>query len=89
MAQDILSAPPTRGTVDEVDASGRPSRVSRPWSAWFDGVFLAVFALYQSGTTAQRPTTRLWIGRPYFDTTVGHIIHYDGTQWVDATGAAV
>jgi hypothetical protein len=89
MAQDILSAPPTRGTVDEVDASGLPSRVSRPWSAWFDGVFLAVFALYQSGTTAQRPTTRLWIGRPYFDVTEGKPIWYDGTQWVDATGAAV
>jgi hypothetical protein len=89
MAQDLLSAPPTRGTVDEMDPNGRIVRVSRPWSAWFDGVFLAVFALYQSGTTAQRPTTRLWIGRPYFDTTVGHIIHYSASGWVDSQGNAV
>jgi hypothetical protein len=89
MSQDLISAPPTRATVDELGPQGYPIRVSRPWSVWFDSVFLAVFSLYQSGTTAQRPTTRLWIGRPYFDTTEGKPIWYDGTQWIDATGASV
>ena len=42
-----------------------------------------------SGTTANRPTERLQIGQYYFDTTLGIPIWYDGTNWVDATGATV
>lgn len=83
MPNDIISPPPKRITVDTGAA------VSRPWSAWFEQVFTMLFAAGQSGTTANRPTEGLWIGRPYFDTTLGYAIWYDGTQWVDATGAAV
>jgi hypothetical protein len=42
-----------------------------------------------SGTTANRPVTELLIGQFYFDTTLGIPIWYDGTNWVDATGATV
>jgi hypothetical protein len=42
-----------------------------------------------SGTTASRPTIRLLVGQFYFDTTLGIPIWYDGTNWVDATGATV
>lgn len=77
MPNDLISSPPIR---DEVG--------TRPWSAWFGQVFTMLFALGQSGTTANRPTDGLWIGRPYFDTDLGTPIWYDGTQWVDATGAA-
>lgn len=42
-----------------------------------------------SGLTSERPTNGLEIGSYYFDTTLGHIIHYDGSGWVDATGASV
>lgn len=86
MAQDLVSPPPTRGTVDELDGNGRPVRVSRLWSSFFDRIFLVSFAVSQAGTTAQRPVERLFAGRPYFDTTVGYPIWWDGTQWVDATG---
>lgn len=42
-----------------------------------------------SGLTADRPTERLEVGQYYFDTTLGIPIWYDGTNWVDATGATV
>ena len=46
-----------------------------------------------SGATADRPTSRLtndWqtIGFRYFDTTLGKPVFWNGTGWVDATGAA-
>ena len=45
------------------------------------------------GTTANRPVETvqlpLPIGQPYFDTTLGIPIWYDGTNWVDATGGTV
>lgn len=85
----FISSPPTRGTVDELDAQGTPVRVTRQWSSFFERVFAICFAVAQSGTTTQRPTVGLWIGRPYFDTTLGHIVHYDGTNWVDAAGNTV
>ena len=42
-----------------------------------------------SGDTASRPTIGLLVGQFYFDTTLGIPIWYDGTDWVDATGATV
>ena len=45
------------------------------------------------GTTANRPVETvqlpLPIGQPYFDTTLGIPIWYDGTDWVNATGTVV
>lgn len=41
----------------------------------------------QSGTTGSRPSGVL--GKMFFDTTLGIPIWYDGTNWVDATGATV
>lgn len=40
------------------------------------------------GTTAERPTARQ-TGHPYFDTTLGYEINWDGTNWVDSTGTTV
>ena len=46
-----------------------------------------------SGATSNRPTSRLTndyqtIGFRYFDTTLGKPVFWNGTGWVDATGAA-
>jgi hypothetical protein len=41
------------------------------------------------GTTAERPTQGLYAGLRYFDTTLGKPIWYNGSNWVDATGATV
>lgn len=41
-----------------------------------------------SGTTAERPTTA-FIGFSFFDTSLGFPVSWDGSDWVDATGAVV
>lgn len=51
-------------------------------------LFRACLAIYESGATAQRPVTGLWIGRPYFDTTLGKPIWYKSPGWVKADGTA-
>lgn len=72
---------PAQGPIQTSD--GQPSR---PWRTWMEGVAATVDAVRQSGTTAQRPTSGLWAGMPYFDTTLGTPIWYSGSGWVDATG---
>jgi ABC-type antimicrobial peptide transport system permease subunit len=42
----------------------------------------------QSGATAQR-TANPTAGLPFFDTTLGKIVWWNGSHWVDATGASV
>lgn len=43
-----------------------------------------------TGTTANRPTTDLFIGAMYGDTTLGYIVVYDGASWRDPiAGTAV
>lgn len=64
----------------------KANRFNRAWVQWIDLVDRTVSSLRESGTTAKRPTARLWIGRQYFDTTLGKPIWYDGSGWVDATG---
>lgn len=45
-------------------------------------VFRICAAVGEFGPTAQRPTEGLWVGRPYFDTTLGEPVWYDGSTWV-------
>jgi len=62
-----------------------------PWMAFFSETFSALAALQSSGTTAQRPTEYLFVGRNYFDKTLNKPIWIgnDGSTWVDATGTPV
>lgn len=41
-----------------------------------------------NGPSASRPTASV-VGQPYFDTTLGQPIWWDGTSFVDADGGAV
>lgn len=50
--------------------------------------FAAIQLGIGSGTTSQRPTSGLFIGGYYFDTTLGWPVWWNGTTWVNATGAA-
>jgi hypothetical protein len=59
------------------------------WITWFSQVYAICFDVQNSGTTAQRPTKNLYIGKPYFDTTLGYGIKYNGTAWVRWDGTAV
>lgn len=44
----------------------------------------------RSGPTSERPVgADLRIGRTYFDTTLGYLIAWNGTDWVDGAGSTV
>lgn len=43
---------------------------------------------FDSGTTSNRPTNVL-VGFQYFDATINKPIFWDGSKWIDATGATV
>ena len=74
-----------------------PHRYASPeWARWFNDVYAQVKqnkeGLQTSGTTADRPTSGLWVGRMYFDTTLGKPVWVKSLSpvtWVDATGASV
>lgn len=82
----LISAPGTT-TVDTLDEGGNLIAPSGGWRNFFNSVFNICNALTLSGTTANRPTSGLWTGRTYFDTTLGKPIWYKTAGWVDATGA--
>lgn len=42
-----------------------------------------------SGPTKFRPTEGLFIGRQFFDTTLGYPIWWSGTKWVNSSGTGV
>lgn len=68
------------------------NEATQAWLQWFTRVHTVVSAAYMSGTTASRPTKALWVGRPFFDTTLGKPVWVKTAKpavWVDATGAVV
>ena len=58
------------------------------WLKFFQDTHDHLKNITTSGTTANRPTTGLFVGLHYFDTTLGFEIHYNGTQWVKYDGTA-
>lgn len=63
------------------------------WQAFFDSISLWLGPIGSSGTSANRPTDSslkpLWIGQPYFDTTLGFPVYVKSrnpTVWVDGSG---
>ena len=48
----------------------------------------ALFALFAAaGPTAARPAPPAFVGQPYFDTTLGCPVWWNGASWVNASGA--
>lgn len=80
MAQQISQAP---------QGSNPDTVLGIGWQQFFNLIVTLLGALTQSGTTAQRPIKVLWIGRTYFDTTLGIPIWYRGLTWVNASGSVV
>jgi hypothetical protein len=71
------------------DKSGR---FTPGWAGWFSQAQQILQDLSSSGTTAQRPTNALYIGKPYFDTTIGAPIavkSVNPTVWVNGIGTVV
>lgn len=84
----IVNSPP-QSPVDTF-AKGQLMPPSDGWRNFFNAVFNVCNAMTMSGTTAHRPATLLWTGRPYFDTTLGFEIWYKAAGvWVNAAGAPV
>lgn len=77
------------GAVDEQSPLGVLVGVTTGWRNFFNSVFNICNALTMSGTTAHRPTVGLWVGRTYFDVTIGRPIFYNGAIWINAAGAPV
>jgi hypothetical protein len=78
---DFISNPPVRDIISDGKSN------DQAWIGWFQTAFYILFSQTQSGTTAQRPTKTLWIGRRYFDTTLGKPIFFKGSGvWVDGAG---
>ena len=62
------------------------------WANIFSRWHSIILSVQESGTTAQRPTRLLWIGRRYFDVTLGKPVYLKTATprvWVDAAGVAV
>lgn len=71
----LLGAPPQNEFLDrrsvgdqELLARARPTT---GWAVFFSSAYQILSALTLSGTTANRPTKFLYVGRPYFDTSLG------------------
>lgn len=72
-----------------VDARGL---ITPPWGQVFQRWQAVIQANYQSGTMAQRPTKLLWVGRQFYDTTLGKPVYVASVApvvWKDAAGVVV
>lgn len=82
----MINPPPTRSNM--TDESGQ---VKPEWIEFFSSVFYAIQAHDGFGTTANRPTKGLYVGRPYFDTSLGANgkpiwVNKNGNGWITADG---
>jgi hypothetical protein len=86
MSAGDITKPPTGLPV--VNDDGALSTIMAAWFASLTGVMQAA-----SGTTAARPTTGLYVLKPYLDTTLGKPVWLKTVGppavWIDATGVAV
>lgn len=64
-------------------------KVTQAWLAVFSRWHAIILSIQQSGPTAERPVSLLWVGRRFFDTTLGHPVYLLSARpdvWVDAMG---
>lgn len=86
----IINQPPS-DAISSVE-SGVLLPPNEGWRNFFSNVFIICNALTLSGTTARRPVTLLWVGRTFFDVTLGIPIwlrSISPTVWVNASGGVV
>ena len=72
-----ISNPPFQSIL--VDADGR---TQTPWVQWFSQLQPLLNSVNSSGPTSARPTSGLYIGYAYFDTTIDQMIYWNGATWV-------
>lgn len=81
-----INEPPISALLPVVDEQ---AMWPKPWGNFFTQAWQILVACSQSGTTAQRPTAVLYVGRTYFDTTLNRPIWWTGTNWIRADGTVV
>jgi hypothetical protein len=62
------------------------------WAGWFTQAQQILQDISSSGTTAQRPTNAMYVGKRYFDTTLGVPIalkQVSPAVWVNGIGSVV
>jgi hypothetical protein len=67
-------------------------KTSQTLFTWFTQVFTICLANQQSGITADRPTSGVWIGRRYYDTTLNKPVYVSAVKpivWRDSAGVIV
>jgi hypothetical protein len=84
----MIQPPPNQEEFQSWNEALKKWIPKRTWVTFASDVFKTLASLQGAGTTAQRPTSFLWLGRPYFDTTLGYEIHWNGTIWVKYDGTA-
>ena len=72
-----ISQPPFQSTLVDAD-----DRVQTPWAQWFSQLQPILQSVVASGPTSGRPTQNLFIGYPYFDTTIDQMVYWNGVIWV-------
>ena len=83
-----LAPPPNNAPIQ--DGPEGAQRVTGPWRDFLYELFIIALALRSSGTTANRPTKNLWVGRMFYDTTLEQPIWYTTTDtWITADGTEV
>lgn len=90
----LISQPGTNAVDDQQkpEDGDRITAINPNWRQFFGAAYNILIALTMSGTTTQRPTGFLWVGRPYLDTTLNKPIWVKTTSpivWIDATGGIV
>jgi len=67
------------------EASGKLASV---WSQWFSRLEYVVKTLTMAGSTSERPTSQLWTGQRYWDSTLNQLVVWNGSQWVSSAVGA-
>lgn len=85
-----FSVPPLNSPLEVRD---RMAFWSQPWANWTSQAWVFLFDVQNSGTTAQRPTTNMYPGKFYFDTSLGTEgkpiwLGKDSETWLLADGTA-
>jgi hypothetical protein len=73
----IQTQPTIKGVVSIVNV----------WQNWLQLAQIYLANLTGSGPTSARPTNNLWVGQPFFDTTLVKQVIWNGSAWIDNGGS--
>lgn len=82
-----LISPPGNDPVDRQDNEGRNTGVNPGWRAFFNAVYTLLSGMTQSGSFTQRPENLLYVGKPFWDESLGHFVYWNGHYWSTPSGS--